>query len=49
MNGPIGIAGWQTGSTGDTTQQTPSVIWGPGEYTKIIGADHQAIVSNMTY
>jgi len=47
MNGPIGISGWQTGPSNETSQQTPGVLWGSGEYTKIIGADHKAIVSNI--
>lgn len=46
MNGPNGISGWQTGPSVETPQQTPGVLWGSGEYTKLIGADHQAIVSN---
>jgi len=46
LNGPNGISGWQTGSSVETSQQTPGILWGSGEYTKIIGADHQAIVSN---
>lgn len=45
MNGPIGIGGWQSGSPVDSSQQTPGVLWGSGDYTKIIGADHKAIVS----
>lgn len=45
INGPIGISSWQTGPSVETSQQAPGVIWGSGEYTKIIGADHQAIVS----
>lgn len=44
MNGPIGIGGWQTGPSIETSQPTPGVLWGSGEYTKIIGADHQSIV-----
>lgn len=48
INGPVGISGWQTGSSIETVQQTPGVLWGSGEYTKIIGADHQAIVNNQT-
>jgi len=48
VNGPIGISGWQTGPSNETShQQTPGVLWGSGEYTKIIGADHKAIVSNI--
>lgn len=46
VNGPIGIGGWQPSV--ETSQQTSGVIWGSGDYTKIIGADHQAIVSKIT-
>lgn len=49
LNGPIGISGWQTGPSVETTQQTPGVLWGSGDYTKIIGADHQAIVNKKYY
>lgn len=45
INGPIGMSGWQSGPSIETSQQPPSVIWASGEYTKLIGADHQAIVS----
>lgn len=44
MNGPIGISGWQSGSSVESSQQGPNVLWSSGEYTKIIGADHKAIV-----
>jgi len=48
LNGPIGISGWQTGTV-DTSQPTSGVLWGSGEYTKIIGAEHQAIVNIKYY
>lgn len=48
MNGPIGISGWQTGPSIESSQQGPNVLWSSGEYTKIIGADHKAIVSYKT-
>jgi hypothetical protein len=46
INGLIGMSGWQTGPPVDPTQQIPGVLWGSAEYTKIIGADHKAIVRN---
>lgn len=42
INGPIGINSWQSGPSVSETSQPQ--IWGSGEYTKLIGADHQAIV-----
>lgn len=49
INGPIGISGWQTGPSVEPSQQGPNVLWSSGEYTKIIGADHKAIVSDKTF